>query len=179
MNLVRLYVAVFYREEDSYKIIEKNLIKKLGQSDYITSKIKCQGSLTPKEEMSLVYIGDFIPLHDLKYVKLLSFNKEVNLKSLSKKIKQILSLKRKLAKLRSHSAMICFGYVKHDQVVSFSIQPSPYRVLIKSKLYAQIEMIYKDTTSTFEAYPHSWPISSVVSCITFFNDVRRLHYKQK
>ena len=176
MNFVRVYVAIFYNDDKSYKLMEDYISKKLGYSDYISSKISCSTSYLPKSEDVILHTIDFSP-KDIKFIKLLTFEKEVPLNKVIKIIKKLLRLQKKIAKLRINPVAIHLGYLKQDQIIGLYNQPSPYRIFFSTNVYSKVEMIYQKKVSSFVPYADAYSISFIQSIVVFFNDVRRLYYK--
>ena len=168
---VKPFVGIVAQNSADLDTLAKYIVKKVSRCDYYTDNIQIKKhiKLEPFKD-ALIYHGNYNHMITNCYLKCFSLNKQLSIKNILQLAKRLKKFPKKFSTIDFF--MIMLGYVQKEQVIGLYSEFSPFRIPMGSALFAQCEFISQHPS--FNAYTGSSPLLNNSTCITFFNDIRRL-----
>jgi len=163
---VKLIVGFIFKEEAHFNKAKPALLRYFGSVDFESQSIPFNYTDYYREEF-----GEPLKRKFISFRKLISPDKLCDIKALSNKIEDRLSLKgRRMVNIDP-------GYLDLSRLILATTKDFAHRIYLNRGIYAEVTLFYKD--KTFHAWPWTYPDYKTVEYIETFNKIREIYRIQK
>ena len=162
---VKLVVGLISQREVFFEKVANVLAKRFGRVDYKSEIISFDSTSYYNEEM-----GDGLLRKFLSFEVLQDPSRGPKIKLFSNR------LEARLARKGARRINIDPGFITLGKLTLFSTKDYVHRSYLDKGIYAEATLRYQD--KSFHPWPWTYPDYQSRQYIEFFNEVRRLYYKQ-